>query len=344
MELSITKLCVRLQNQEVLKDLELHIGDGEFVALLGESGCGKSTLLKCIAGLLEIEAGEIRAAGEPLNQTVPERRGAVIVFQDLRLFPHMTAGQNIAFAMDLKKVPRDRKRATVRQLLEDVQLPGYENRRIRELSGGQMQRIALARALAAEPRLLLLDEPFTGLNEQLKLEMGALVKKLHREKGLTTILVTHNKQEALMLADKAALMSAGRILQCDTPENIFWRPASRKVAEYFGKINYIKGTVKNGAFCCGFGKWGAEKSDGTYEAAIRPFDIQLSPGDGSCHVADIVFMGETAELSLNTPEGTLVCSMTGRDLGASGITVGSKTGVHIHPERAVYFKAEGTLS
>ena len=338
MELSITKLCVRLQNREVLNNLELHIGDGEFVALLGESGCGKSTLLKSIAGLLEIEAGEIRAAGELLNHIAPERRGAVIVFQDLRLFPHMTVGQNIAFAMVLKKTPRDRKRSIVHQLLEDVQLPGYENRRIRELSGGQMQRIALARALAAEPSFLLLDEPFSGLNEQLKLEMGELVKKLHKEKGLTTILVTHNKQEALMFADKAALMSAGSILQCDTPENIFWRPASRKVAEYFGKINYIKGTVENGVFRCGFGNWGAGKSNGTYEAAIRPFDIQPSPGKGDCHVRDIVFMGETAEVSLNTPEGTLVCFMTGRDLVESGITVGSRTGVQIDPERAVYFK------
>lgn len=340
MELSITGLCVKLQKQEILKDLDLHIGDGEFVALLGESGCGKSTLLKCIAGLLETEAGEIRAAGKPLDGVAPERRGAVIVFQDMRLFPNMTVEQNVSFAMDLKKVPKEEKRAAVRQLLEDVQLTGYEKRRIRELSGGQMQRVALARALAADPKILLLDEPFSGLNEQLKLEMGELVKRLHTKKGLTTILVTHNKQEALMLADKVALMSAGRILQCDTPENIFWRPISRKVAEYFGKINYIKGTAESGIFRCAYGDWSAEEQDGSYEAAIRPFDVRLIPNGGGYTVTNIVFMGETAEFSISSPEGSLVCSMTGRELNGSEITVGSKVGVQFHTGRAVYFKTE----
>ena len=160
MSLTIKELCVDLQKTRILKNINLEIRTGEFVSLLGASGCGKTTLLKSIAGLLETQEGDIRIDDTSITNLAPEKRGTVIVFQDLRLFPHMTVEQNISFSMDLKKIPKKDKQAQVGELLKAVQLEGFEKRKIREMSGGQRQRVALARALAADPKILLLDEHF----------------------------------------------------------------------------------------------------------------------------------------------------------------------------------------
>ena len=237
MSLNIEDLKVSLQKKEILHGISLEIQEGEFVSLLGKSGCGKTTLLKCIAGLLEQESGDIRIQGASVMDQQPKNRGTVIVFQDLRLFPHMTAEKNIAFPMELKKVPKKERKERVEELLRAVQLPGFGKRRMREMSGGQMQRVALARALAAEPRVLLLDEPFSGLDEGLRTEMARLVRKLHEAWKITTILVTHDKAEALRMSDRIALMEDGQILQYGTPEQMFCHPKTKKVAEYFGKVN-----------------------------------------------------------------------------------------------------------
>lgn len=221
MSLTVEHLNVSLQGKEILQDVDFHMEEGDFISLIGASGCGKTTLLKSIAGLLEIQKGDIVINGESVLNRAPEKRGTVIVFQDLRLFPHMTVEKNITFPMELKKISKEEQKKRVGELLEEVQLSGYGKRKIRELSGGQMQRVALARALAADPSILLLDEPFSGLDERLRLEMGQLVKKIHKERKITTILVTHDKREALQMSDKIALMSEGEILQYGTPEHIF---------------------------------------------------------------------------------------------------------------------------
>lgn len=245
MELTIDNLKVKLQKEEILHGINLVIEDKSFVSLLGASGCGKTTLLKSIAGLLETDSGDILINGESIVKLLPEKRGTIIVFQDLRLFPHMTVEQNICFPMELQKISKAQQKETVARLLESVRLAGYEKRKIRQLSGGQRQRVALARALAANPKILLLDEPFSGLDEQLRLEMGELVKRLHKEWGITTVLVTHDKREALQMSDKIALMDKGNVLQYDTPENIVSHPASKEVEEYFGKAGYVKRTPEN---------------------------------------------------------------------------------------------------
>ena len=330
--LVIRDLAVSLQKQEILHRISLKAEEGEFLSLLGESGCGKSTLLKCIAGLLDADSGAILLNGESLLKKPPEKRGAVIVFQDLRLFPHMTVEQNITFPMEIKKIPKRQQRDTAERLLKEVQLAGLGNRKIRELSGGQMQRVALARALAAEPALLLLDEPFSGLDERLRLEMGGLVKKIHRERGITTILVTHDKREALQLSDRIVLMSGGRSLQQGTPRELFCQPASKEAAEYFGKVNYLRGDIQGNLFT---NEWfkiplsgsGSVKS-GDGEVMVRPFSVRIT-GSGSFPVKEITFMGEMAEISLETPEGLLLCQMMSREMEQTGIKTGEKAGIEI---------------
>ena len=220
MKLEIEGLCVSLQDSPVLDRLDLGVREGEILALLGPSGCGKSTLLKTIAGLLPTVAGSIRIDGVDMSSVPAHRRGAVIVFQELRLFPHRNVADNIAFPLKMQGVDKKNRRLRVEELLEQIQMTGMADRRISQLSGGQQQRVALARALAAGPRLLLLDEPFSSLDEELRGEMRSLVLRLHREHGMTTVLVTHDKEDARALADRVALMSAGRILRVGAPEEL----------------------------------------------------------------------------------------------------------------------------
>lgn len=308
MSLLIKNLSVQIQKTKILQGIDLEVLDGEFVSLLGASGCGKSTLLKSVAGLQKIEAGEIFVNNEAVNEMVPEKRGTIIVFQDLRLFPHMTVEKNIAFAMELKKIPKREQKETVAKLLTDVQLVGYEKRKIREMSGGQLQRVALARALAANPKVLLLDEPFSGLDERLRLEMGALVKKLHQEKHLTTVLVTHDKREALQMSDRIALMQGGKILQYDTPKQIYYHPVSKVVADYFGKMNYIEGRM------------------------FRPFDVKIHLKKKDCTIKEMMFMGETVEITLDTPAGEVISTMISGDIIRMGIQTGGRCGIDLQGE------------
>lgn len=328
--LSVEQLRVSLQGEEILHGLSLRAERGAFVSLLGESGCGKSTLLKSIAGLIEAESGEIRLDGKSLLTVSPEKRGTVIVFQDLRLFPHMTVEKNIAFPMELRGLSREQRKKEAERLLDEVQLTGYGKRKIRELSGGQMQRVALARALAAEPSVLLLDEPFSGLDERLRAEMGSLVRRIHRERKITAILVTHDSREALQMSDRIVLMKEGSVLQCGTPEELFWRPASREAAEYFGRANYLRGTAQGGIFDCGFLKapLSASGREGECEVMVRPFSIKLT-GQGDFLIREIIFMGETAEILLDTPQGEIRSQMMSREFERLGLKKGSGAGIEI---------------
>lgn len=328
--LSVEQLRVSLQGEEILRGLSLRAERGAFVSLLGESGCGKSTLLKSIAGLIEVESGEIQLDGRSLLTVSPEKRGTVIVFQDLRLFPHMTVEKNIAFPMELRGLSREQRKKEAERLLDEVQLTGYGRRKIRELSGGQMQRVALARALAAEPSVLLLDEPFSGLDERLRAEMGSLVRRIHRERKITTILVTHDSREALQMSDRIVLMKEGSVLQCGTPEELFWRPASREAAEYFGRANYLRRTAQGGNFDCGFLKapLSASGREGECEAMVRPFSIKLT-GQGDFLIREIIFMGETAEILLDTPQGEIRSQMMSREFERLGLKKGSRAGIEI---------------
>ena len=307
MSLSIRGLNVSLSKNHILKDIDLDIKSGEFVSILGNSGCGKTTLIKSIAGLVDISSGSISIDENDISGLSPEKRKTVIVFQDLRLFPHMNVEQNIAFSMKLQKTDKKDIEERVKVLLEQVRLSGFEKRKISQLSGGQMQRVALARALGANPKLLLLDEPFSGLDESLRKDMGNLVKRLHKENKITTIMITHDKEEAMKFSDKVALMKEGTILQYATPLDIFSRPRSKEVAQFMGELNYFDGEVKDGKFTSEIISFSTDKAEGKYSLMLRPGGLLISSkSDNGYLIKETVYTGEFVSLLLERDKEYLV--------------------------------------
>ena len=243
MSLKLENIKVNIGEKEILHNINLDIKEGEFISLLGQSGCGKSTLLKTIAGLNELKEGKVILFGEEIQKKEPHKRGTVIVFQDLRLFPHLSVEKNIAFAMNLKKIPKKEQNQVIKKLLKDVQLEGFENRKIKELSGGQMQRVALARALAANPKILLLDEPFSALDFQTRLNVCDDVSSIISKENKTAILVTHDISEAISLADRIIILSKRpaeikKIVKIDLKESglPLKRRENKNFSKYFEEI------------------------------------------------------------------------------------------------------------
>ena len=301
MKLEIKDLSVRLDNQPILRNASLEVADGEFVSLLGPSGCGKTTMLKTVAGLLPVGSGEIFLGDQEVSRVPTHKRGAVVVFQDLRMFPHMTAVENVAFPLKMQGVPKKERLKIAAEFLKKVHLEGREDQPVSNMSGGQQQRVALARALAARPKLLLLDEPFSALDENLREEMRILVKRLQQELGVTTVLVTHDRGEALSMSDRVALMFDGEIVQYDAPEAVYTRPATRQAADYFGDCVYLPGKVADGRFCSEFVDLPTQLPDGDYDLMIRPAQLEADcPGHLEATVTDIRYYGGeiAAELEL----------------------------------------------
>ncbi len=223
--------------------VSLTIRDGEFFSLLGPSGCGKTTTLRLIAGFEIPTEGTVYIEGKPQGETPPYRRPVNTVFQNYALFPHMTVYQNVAFGLEMRKVPKREIRQRVLEALEMVRLPGMEDRRPNQLSGGQQQRVALARALVNRPKVLLLDEPLGALDLKLRKAMQLELKALQHRVGITFIYVTHDQEEALTMSDRIAVMNEGRVLQVGTPQEIYERPANRFVADFIGETNFLPGQV-----------------------------------------------------------------------------------------------------
>ncbi|KRE16838.1 hypothetical protein ASE63_13995 [Bosea sp. Root381] len=229
---------------QALESVSLSVGAGEFVTLLGPSGSGKTTLLKAIAGFEDIDEGTIRLGGEDITDAPPGRRNIGMVFQNYALFPHMTVAQNIAFPLEMRGVSRAEIARRVEDALTLVELGGYGARLPRELSGGQQQRVALARATVFSPRLLLLDEPFSALDRKLRENMQVELRRLQQRLGLTTVFVTHDQEEALLLSDRIAVMSNGRIEQLGSPDAIYDNPANYFVAGFVGEANLVRARVE----------------------------------------------------------------------------------------------------
>jgi len=224
-------------------ELDLDIREGEFLTLLGPSGCGKTTMLRMIAGFVEPTSGRIHIGGEDVTALPPQRRGLGMVFQDYALFPHLTIGENIGFGLVERGVGREKILPRVRELLELIQLPHVERRYPGELSGGQQQRVALARAIAHPPRVLLMDEPLGALDLKMREAMQLELRRIQQELKITTLYVTHDQVEAMTMSDRIAVMSQGRIQQLDSPSRIYNAPATKFVANFIGKVNFLAGAV-----------------------------------------------------------------------------------------------------
>ncbi len=245
-DIHLKKLTKTYGSYAAVSGIDLKIAEGEFFSLLGPSGCGKSTTLRMIAGFVAPTSGEILIGSDNVTPLPPEKRDIGIVFQNYAIFPHMSVADNIAFGLKLRKRPRDEIRARVTEALRQVGLAGYEERYQRQLSGGEQQRVALARVLVTEPRILLLDEPLSALDKSLREEMKYWIKELQKRLGITTVYVTHDQDEALTMSDRIGVMQKARIEQVGTPEEIYERPRTLFVTTFIGHSNVIDVTVGNG--------------------------------------------------------------------------------------------------
>lgn len=231
-------------DNHVVHDLKLEIYEGEFLTMLGPSGCGKTTILRMIGGFEETTSGEILIEGENVEEKEPFQRNVNTVFQSYALFPHLTIFKNIAYGLKMKKVPKEEIKKRVQEMLELVQLNGYDKRYPSQLSGGQKQRVAIARALINNPKVLLLDEPLGALDLKLRKEMQLELKNLQKKLGITFVYVTHDQEEALTMSDRIAVMNQGYLDQLDTPEGIYEKPKTKFVADFIGESNIFEATVK----------------------------------------------------------------------------------------------------
>src|SRR5215467_8100496 len=245
MSIQIRNVTKRFGTFTALDDVSLEIPQGSLTAVLGPSGSGKSTLLRIVAGLERPDSGEIRLSGEDATRVAPRRRDVGFVFQHYAAFKHMTVRDNVGFALSIRKRPKKEIRARVDELLDLVQLSGYGDRYPHKLSGGQRQRMALARALAAQPRVLLLDEPFGALDAQVRTELRQWLRLLHHDIGVTSVFVTHDQEEAMEVADRIVIMNEGKIEQEGTPEELFERPKTPFVMSFLGEVNTFQGRVQN---------------------------------------------------------------------------------------------------
>lgn len=240
--LSIRNLTKKYGNVIALENFTLEISSGEFMVLLGPSGCGKTTVLRCIAGLTDITSGEIYIGGQLVNKLAPKDRDVAMVFQNYSLYPHMNVFDNIAFPLKMRKTEKNQINERVQKIAALLGISNLLNRRPREISGGQMQRVALGRALVREPKIFLMDEPLSNLDAKLRIEMRVEIKKLQKKVGITTLYITHDQAEAMSMADNVGVMDAGKMLQLDSPQKVYNEPANQFVASFIGvpPMNFLK--------------------------------------------------------------------------------------------------------
>ncbi len=300
------------QPAPALRDVSLTIEPGELVALLGPSGSGKSTILRLIAGIEQPDTGTIHFDGKAIMRIPANRRGALLMFQKAYLFPFMTVADNIAFGLKIKGLQRHVIQSEVTRMLELVELPGIERKYPNQLSGGEQQRIALARALVTQPRVLMLDEPLSSLDTAVRLTLQEAIRRIQRELGITTLLVTHDLSEAIAMSDRTALLLHGRIAACDAPRQLFQRPPTRETARFVGVSTFLEGYVDHTCFQSNVGVLNVEPVTGSARNttfAIRPEHLRLldAPAGNALPgiVADLLYKGEFTEYQV-TMNGSIV--------------------------------------
>jgi ABC-type Fe3+/spermidine/putrescine transport system ATPase subunit len=311
-QVSLIKLTKAFEDpaQPPVNHLSLDLNAGELTALLGPSGCGKSTTMKMIAGLLTPTAGDIRFDGQSILHLPPEQRGAVMVFQGNLLFPYMSVAENIGFGLKMRGEPTSMIRKKVANMLDLVHLPDLGNRKPSEISGGQAQRTALARALILDPKVLLLDEPLSNLDAHLRAEMQDLICTIQRDTGVTTLMVTHDQEEAVSMAPNIALMLDGSLRQSGPAPEFYNRPNDIETARFFGGRNFIPGTVKDNVFTSALGPLAVPhgRPDGPGTLTIRPENIRLDAGGDNTVTAQITalkFHGTHNQMQATIGDATL---------------------------------------
>lgn len=330
--IALEDLVVRYGELTAVEGLSLQVSEGDFVTLLGPSGCGKTTTLKVIAGYVAPTSGRVRIDDKDVTRLPPQQRNIGMVFQNYALFPHMSVTENIAFGLRMRKWPHERIRDRVRELLNIVRLEGFGQARPRQLSGGMQQRVAVARALAFQPRILLMDEPLASLDAKLRKAMQLELKRIQRELGVTTIYVTHDQEEALSLSDWMVVMNRGRMIQMGRPEEVYRQPRSSFVADFVGIINMLEGAVESSDGLesrCRIGNTLVAVRSLKLPVArqvrlgLRPEDVTLQPAGvqfpaGNAFQATVktwVFRGSSALVTVDVPD--LGCELIAETRGAS---------------------------
>lgn len=280
---------------KAVDDANLVIEPGEFVTLLGPSGCGKTTTLRMIAGFESPDEGEIYLGNEPINNLTPNKRDTAMVFQSYALFPHYNVFDNVAYGLKLRKIPKDEIQKKVMEILDLVELTGMEARMTNQLSGGQQQRVALARAIVVQPSVLLFDEPLSNLDAKLRVSMRTEIRKIQQRVGITAVYVTHDQSEAMALSDKIIIMNKGVVAQVGTPEEIYYHPADKFVADFIGEANFLEGTIKE--------KTG---SNGKMEINGKLIDIVNAEKHEAGDAGTLVIRPESASVA---DEGQLPCEV-----------------------------------
>ncbi|MDQ1078511.1 ABC transporter ATP-binding protein [Pseudoroseomonas cervicalis] len=331
LDLSLRGLGKRYGGQEVLRDVSLEVPEGSFLTLLGPSGSGKTTLLMAIAGFVAPDAGRVLLGGRDITALPPEQRDFGMVFQGYALFPHMTVAENVAFPLRARGLGRAAQAEKVRGALDLVQLSRFADRRPAELSGGQQQRVALARALVFDPALLLLDEPLSALDRQLRGELQAELRALQRRIGRSFVNVTHDQEEALGLSDRIAILNQGVLVQQGSPAELYDAPRTRFVAGFLGRTNFLRGVVTApGEVACGETLLRVARAPfaGPVLLSLRPERIRLlAPGEAAdnilaARIEAATYLGGSAALRLHSPLGPLqVVRQGGGALPAEGETV-----------------------
>lgn len=331
----INNLTKKFGDVVAVNDVSLTIEPGSFLTLLGPSGCGKTTLLRCISGLEDPDAGEIYIGDKLIYSNVkgislpPGQRDLGLVFQNYALWPHMTVYKNITFALEIKNMPKAQMATRVQEVLAEVQMEGYENRYPREMSGGQQQRIALARMLAYRPKVFLMDEPLSNLDARLRMDMRTELKRLHHDSSSTTVYVTHDQVEAMTMSTKIAIMKLGVIQQIDTPDNVYHYPANLFVADFIGnpKINLLKGFVTSKDLV-DVGHFNVpvftHSQTGSVVIGVRPEDISvnMNPSEDGIEFEAYSVLPSGADTTIIARRGEVEISV--KEMGVSKIQMDQK--------------------
>jgi len=311
--LDIRNVAKSFGKNPVLRDISLQVAEGEFLTILGESGSGKTTLLRIIAGFEAATSGEILMGGERLDNLPPYRRRVNTVFQHYALFPHLTVAENVGYGLRVAKLPQQEIATRVEQALDMVKMAAYAAAKPSKISGGQQQRIALARALVNRPRLLLLDEPLSALDANLRRQMQVELKSLQREVGIAFVFVTHDQEEAMVMSDRIALLRLGELEQVASPREIYNRPATAYTAQFIGHTNLLSGEVKDGVAHCHSLSWRTGLRDGPGLFSLRPENIRIagsaSGGATVCLRAKVLrqaFHGATELLQVECADGLVL--------------------------------------